>query len=168
MPQHKSRPDSLFETADTTQDPRQNRRGTLRFPPQLEMRPSSIAPTPEESREAPHNSKGFLTSHRHHEKLPEVTVTTRGNPKFPATNRETPWDSPFNVNWGPILLPWLKSNPTLPPQLEWGLEFPGATREASWSPHHNSRETPNFHHKSRKSTRFPRHCQMRLFFSSRA
>ena len=98
MPQHKSTPDSLFETADTPWDPHQNRRGTPNFPSQLQMRPSSIAPTPEESREAPHNSKGFLTSHRHHEKLPEVTVATRGNPKFPTATRERPQDSPFNVN----------------------------------------------------------------------
>ena len=62
MPPHKSRPDSLFETAYTPQDPSQNRRGTLRFPPKLKMRPSSIAPTPEESRDAPPNSKVFLTS----------------------------------------------------------------------------------------------------------
>ena len=92
------RPDFPFETADTPRDPHQNRRGTLRFPPEQEMRPSSILPTPEVSREAPPNTKGFLTSHRHHEKFPEVTVATRGTPQFPATTQERPRDSPFNMN----------------------------------------------------------------------
>ena len=35
MPSHTSRPTSLFETAYTPRDPRQNMRGNLRFPPQL-------------------------------------------------------------------------------------------------------------------------------------
>ena len=135
MPQLKSRPDSLFETADTPRNPRQNRRGTLRFPPQMEMRPSSIAPTPEESREAPHNSKGFLTSHRHHEKLPEVTVATRGNPKFPAATRERPRHSPLNVNRGLIPLQWLESNAVLhlTTGIETGLPW-GNTRGSLSSP----------------------------------
>ena len=51
MPSHISRPISLFEKAYTAQDPHQNRRGNLRFPPQLTMRCSSIAPNPVESRE---------------------------------------------------------------------------------------------------------------------
>ena len=55
------------------------------FPPQLEMRTSSIARTTVESQEAPPNSTVFLTSHRHHEKLPEVTATIQGNQAFPAT-----------------------------------------------------------------------------------
>ena len=76
MPPHTLRPDSLFETAYSARDPRQNRTGTLRFPPQLEMRPSSITPKPLESREAPPNSTVSLTSHRHPEMLPEVTVTS--------------------------------------------------------------------------------------------
>ena len=67
------------------------------FQTQLEMRPSSIAPTPVESREAPPNSTVSLTSHRHHEKLPEVTVTSGGNPGFPAATQERPRDSPFNT-----------------------------------------------------------------------
>ena len=79
MPPHKSITDFLFEMTYTPRDPHQSRRGTLRFPPELEMRPSSIAPNPVESQEAPPNSTVYLTSHRHHEKLPEVTVTSRGN-----------------------------------------------------------------------------------------
>ena len=88
MPPHTSRPDSLFEMAYTARDPRQNRRGTLRFPPQLQMRISFIAPKQVETREAPHNYTVFLTSHRHPEKLPEVTVTGQGNPRFPAAIQE--------------------------------------------------------------------------------
>ena len=54
------------------------------FLPQLEMRPSSIATNPVESQEAPHNSTESLPSQRHHEKLPEVTSTSRVNSGFPA------------------------------------------------------------------------------------
>ena len=82
MPPHKSRPDSLFETAYTPRDPRQNKRGTLRFPSQQEMRPSSIAPTPVESREAPPNSTVFMISHRHYKKFAEVTVIHEGSQGF--------------------------------------------------------------------------------------
>ena len=89
MPPHKSRTDFLFETTYTPRDPHQNRRGTLRFPPELEMRPFSIAPNPVESQELPPNSTVFLTSHRHHEKLPEVTITSQGNTGFPAPNEKT-------------------------------------------------------------------------------
>ena len=73
--------------------------------PQLEMRPSSIAPNPEESQEAPPNSTVFLISHRHPEKLLEVTGTSRRNPRFPATTREILQESFFNGSQGPIPLP---------------------------------------------------------------
>ena len=114
MPPHTSSPDSLFEMAYTARDPCQNRRGTLRFPLQITMRPSSIAPNPVESREAPPYSTVFLTSHRHPEKLPEVTVTSRGNTGFPATTREKtrdfdPWVGkiPWRRKWQPtpVFLP---------------------------------------------------------------
>ena len=68
------------------------------FMPQLEMRSSSIAPNSVESLEAPPNSTVFLTSHRHPEKLPEVTCTSRGNTEFPAATRERPQDVHFNVS----------------------------------------------------------------------
>ena len=68
------------------------------FPPQLEMRPSSIAPNRVESREAPPKSTVFLTSHRHPEKLPEVTVTGLGNIGFPASTRDKPRDSAFKAS----------------------------------------------------------------------
>ena len=48
---------------------RKPRRGNMRFLPPLEMRLSSIAPNPVESREAPPNSTVTLTSQRHLEKL---------------------------------------------------------------------------------------------------
>ena len=54
------------------------RRGTLRVLPPLEMRPSSIAPNPVESREGPPNSRVSLTSQRHTEKLPEATALVEG------------------------------------------------------------------------------------------
>ena len=84
MPQPKSRPDSPVPTLQGLCDQSQKWRGTLSFLPQLEMRPCFIAPNPVESREAPPNSTGSLTSQRHPEKLPEVTGTSQGNPGFPA------------------------------------------------------------------------------------
>ena len=73
-------------------------RKTRRLPRHREMRPSSIAPNQVESREAPANSTVFLTSHSHPEKLPEVTVTSRGNPGFPAATQKGPRNSPFNAS----------------------------------------------------------------------
>ena len=70
-------------------------RGTLRFLPDLEIRPSSIAANPVESQEASPSSIVSLTSQRHPEKLPEVTGTSRGNPGFPAATRERPRASFF-------------------------------------------------------------------------
>ena len=86
IPAHKTRPASSVSTLQGPCDPSQKWRGTLRFPPQLEMRPSIIAPNPVESREAPPNSTVSLTSQRH----PEVTGTSRGNPGFPSTIRKRP------------------------------------------------------------------------------
>ena len=135
MPSHSSRPDSLFETADTARQPCQNRRVTLRFSPQLEMRPCSIARNTVESREAPPNSRVFLTFHRHPEKLPEVTVTSRGNTGFPAAPRERPRDSPFNASGGPINLLRLENNAVLPLPTRMDTELPwGPTRGSLSSP----------------------------------
>ena len=61
----------------------------------LEVRPSSIAANPVESREASPSSIVSLTSQRHPEKLPEVTGTSRGNTGFPAATRERPRASFF-------------------------------------------------------------------------
>src|SRR5574341_1450172 len=55
-----------------------------------------------------------LTSQGHHEKPPEVTCTSRGNPGFPASTRESPRETFFNTSRGQIPLPWLGSNDALP------------------------------------------------------
>ena len=94
---HKTRPDSPVPTLKGPCDRSQKWRGNLRILPPLEMRPSSIAPNPVESQEAPPNPTVSLTSQRHPEKLPGVTDTSRGNPGFPATNRERPRESFFNA-----------------------------------------------------------------------
>ena len=114
MPQPKARPDSPFPTLQGPCNRSLKYRGTLWFLPQLEMRPSSIAPNPEESREFPPNSTVSLTSQRHPEKLPEVTGTSRGNPGFPTETREKPRESFFSVSSGPIPQPRLESNDALP------------------------------------------------------
>ena len=98
IPPHKRRPDSPVPTLQGPCDWSQKRRGTLRLLPQIEMRTSSIAPNPVESREATPNSTVSLTSQRHPEKLLEVTGTSRGNTGFPAANREKPLEAYFNVS----------------------------------------------------------------------
>ena len=50
---HRTRPDSPVPNMLGPCNPNQKLRGTLRFLPQLEMRPSSIAPKPLESGEVP-------------------------------------------------------------------------------------------------------------------
>ena len=105
MPQPKMRPDSPVPTLQGPCDRSLKWRGTLRFQAQLEMRPSSIAPNPVESREVPPNTTVSLISQRHPGKLPEVTGTSRGNPGFPAATRERPRESFFNAYCGPMPLP---------------------------------------------------------------
>ena len=46
----------------------------------------------------PSNSTIFLTSHKHPEKLPEVTVTCQGKPGFPAATTERTRYSPFKAS----------------------------------------------------------------------
>src|SRR5574339_543418 len=55
-----------------------------------------------------------LASQSHHEKPPEVTCTSRGNPGFPASTRESPRETFFNTSRGQIPLPSLGSNDALP------------------------------------------------------
>ena len=64
IPPHKTRPDSPVPTLQGLCDPSQKWRENLRFLPQLEVRLSSIAPNPDEFREAPPNSTLTLTSQR--------------------------------------------------------------------------------------------------------
>ena len=89
IPQHKTRPDSSVPTLQRPCDRSHKWRGTLRFPPQLEMRTSSIVQNTVESREAPPNTTVYRTSHGHPGKIPEFTGTSRGNPGFPATSLES-------------------------------------------------------------------------------
>ena len=72
-------------------------RGTLRFQPQLKMRPYAPALTGEESREAPHNSNGDLTFLRQHERVPEVPVQTREELQVSCLNSRNPGDAPLKV-----------------------------------------------------------------------
>src|SRR5574337_419440 len=55
-----------------------------------------------------------LASQSHHEKPPEVTCTSRGNPGFPASTRERPRETFFNTSRDQSPLPWLGSNDALP------------------------------------------------------
>src|SRR5574341_1072862 len=67
-----------------------------------------------------------LASQSHHEKPPEVTCTRRGNPGFPASTRESPRETFFNMSRGQIPLPWLGRNDVLP--LENNPEIPPSSR----------------------------------------
>ena len=86
----KTRPDSPVPTLQGPCGRSPKWRGILRFLSPLEVRPSSIAPNPDVSREAPPNSTVSLNSQRHLENLPEVTGSSPGNPGFPAATRERP------------------------------------------------------------------------------
>src|SRR5574339_511669 len=55
-----------------------------------------------------------VASQSHHEKPPEVTCTSRGNPGFPASTRERSRETFFNTSRGQSPLPWLGSNDALP------------------------------------------------------
>ena len=100
--------DSPVPTLQESWDRSLKWRGTLRFLPQHEMRPSCIIPHPVVSRVAPPNSTESMTSQRHHVKLPEVTSTSREKPGFPAATGDRPWESFFNASWGPMPLPCSK------------------------------------------------------------
>src|SRR5574342_1275455 len=57
---------------------------------------------------------GSLASQSHHEKPPEGTCTSRGNPGFPASTRESPRETFCNMSRGQIPPPWLGINDALP------------------------------------------------------
>ena len=76
IPPHETRPDSPVPSLQGSSYQSHKWRGTLKFLPQLKMRPSSIAPNPVESREAPTKSTVSLTSQRLPETLPDVTGTS--------------------------------------------------------------------------------------------
>src|SRR5574340_5034 len=64
--------------------------------------------------ERPLPPPGSLASQSHHEKPPEVTCTSRGNPGFPSSTRERLRETLFNASRGQIPLPWLGSSDALP------------------------------------------------------
>ena len=102
----------------------------MRFLPPLEMRLSSIARNPVESREAPPNSTVSLTSQRHPEKLPEVTGTCGGNQGFlpqPEKDLESPSSMRLEARFcfhDSIAMTHTPSPHT------WRPDFPGAIKEA--------------------------------------
>ena len=78
-----------------------------------------------------------LTSQSHHEKPPEVTCTSRGNPGFPASTRERPRETFFNTSRGQIPLPWLGSNDALPLATRMETRLP-------WRPTRGSLTSPSY------------------------
>src|SRR5574337_283134 len=78
-----------------------------------------------------------LASQSHHEKPPEVTCTSRGNPGFPASTRERPRETFFNTSRGQIPLPWLGSNDALPLATRMETRLP-------WRPTRGSLTSPSY------------------------
>src|SRR5574337_266403 len=78
-----------------------------------------------------------LASQSHHEKPPEVTCTSRGNPGFPASTRERPRETFFNTSRGHIPLPWLGSNDALPLATRMDTRLP-------WRPTRGSLTSPSY------------------------
>src|SRR5574337_452659 len=78
-----------------------------------------------------------LASQSHHEKPPEVTCTSRGNPEFPASTRESPRETSFNTSRGQIPLPWLGSNDALPLATRMETRLP-------WRPTRGSLTSPSY------------------------
>src|SRR5574338_565695 len=78
-----------------------------------------------------------LVSQSHHEKPPEVTCRSRGNPGFPASTRERPRETFFNTSRGQIPLPWLGSNDALPLATRMETRLP-------WRPTRGSLTSPSY------------------------
>ena len=122
----------------------------LSFPPQLDMRTYFPAPTREDSQEAPHNLKGFLSFQRQHERLHEVPVATRGNPNF-LLQLEKHLEVPPSIKLRPDSPDLTTEQSSAPPrnsngdltslmQQERLPEFLVVTGEESHAPHLNSRK----------------------------
>src|SRR5574339_162723 len=107
-----------------------------------------------------------LASQSHHEKPPEVTCTSRGNPGFPASTRESPRETFFNTSRGQIPLPWLGSNDALPVATRMETRLPWRPKRGSLTspsylvrnrtlgpPLENNPEIPPSSREDRKSTR---------------
>ena len=131
--------DMLYETTEVSRDYRPNSRGTLSLPPQVKKNPDFPASTRDDALflctdasgvpRGPSNSTIFLTSPKHPEKLPEVTVTCRGKPGFPHCNSRKTSIFPLQCILRPDSPAVNREQCPAPPQLEWRLKFPGATRE---------------------------------------
>ena len=81
MAPHKTRPDSTLDAPEEPRDQCRPWRGTLRFRPQLQMRTLAPAATIEESQVVHRDSRGDWTSLRPHERVPEVPILTREEPR---------------------------------------------------------------------------------------
>src|SRR5574339_273709 len=109
-----------------------------------------------------------LASQSHLEKPPEVTCTSRGNPGFSASTRESTRETFFNTSRGQIPLPWLGSNDALPLATRMETRLPWRpTRGSLTSPSYLG-ETAHWGRRSRTTPRFPRHREMRAFVSCMA
>src|SRR5574341_385791 len=78
-----------------------------------------------------------LASQSHHEKPPQVTCTSRGNPGFPASTRKSPRETFFNTSRGQIPLPWLGSNDAVPLATRMETRLP-------WRPTRGSLTSPSY------------------------
>ena len=68
----------------------------------------------EESRGAPQNVKGDLTSLRRYEWVPQVDTQLERNPNFPATTPRKPRNSPLHASEGPFTLQHFQRKFTFP------------------------------------------------------
>ena len=157
-------------------DPRQNRRGDLKIAPQLEMRPSSITPILVESREAPPNSKIFLTFHRLSLRSPAQVEGTQGY--LPQLQKEPRVTCPNSRKTSRFPLQHV-FRPDSPPMIQEQCRALPCNSNGDWTslgPHKRLSELPvvtqekphTSRHSSRKTTRFLHHREMRPFFSCRA
>ena len=78
-----------------------------------------------------------LTSQSHHEKTPEVTCTSPGNPGFPASTRERPRETFFNTSPVQIPLSGLQSHDALPLATRMETRLP-------WRPTSGSLTSPSY------------------------
>ena len=109
-----------------------------------------------------------LASQSHHEKPPEVTCTSRGNPGFPASTRESPRETFFNTSRGQIPLPWLGSNDALPLATRMQTRLPGCPKRGSLSLASDLVRNPTLGAPLEINPETPRHPEMRAFVSPMA
>ena len=126
----KTRHDSPVPTLQAPCSRSPNPRGSLRFLPPLEMRPSSIAPNPAESREAPptpqHPSplRGTLGSSL---RSPAEVEGNEGFPPQPEKDLESPSSTPLEDLAASHDSRVMTSSPS---PCAWRPDLPGAAREA--------------------------------------